>query len=354
MIINGGSRKNAIFFQKHLLKTTENDAVRITEIRGLASDNLPGAFREMRALASGTRCECFFYHANLNPREDEELTPEQWDKAVDTLEKCLGLEGHSRFVVEHEKLGRTHRHVIWSRIDADTMTAVSDSHNFAAHERAAREIEREFGLDPVRGVHVREVDDKRPARRAKNWETFRGHETGLDPKVVSAELTALWQESDSGKAFSSALEDYGYTLCRGDRRNFCVIDPAGHEHSLARRIDGTRAADIRQRMADVDRESLPSVAEGRQRRENIHKDPESVQEVRQEKAMDRFLTNIVHAVEETGETALHDMGESRWERTRAIVDRVRARAVEAWQAAQKSWREFIRDEERGGGPKLER
>ena len=153
MIISGGSRCNWRFFSKHLMKLTENDYVRVAEIRGLASDNVLDAFREMDALASGTQCKNFFYHANINPREDEHLTADQWDQAVDELEKNLGLEGHSRFVVEHEKLGRTHRHVIWSRVDVDTMTVVSDSRNFARHEKTARELEKAFGHEPVQGVH---------------------------------------------------------------------------------------------------------------------------------------------------------------------------------------------------------
>ena len=65
----------------------------------------------------GTKCTNYFYQANINPREDEHLTPAQWREAVDTLEKNLGLTGQPRFVVEHEKEGRTHRHIVWSRID---------------------------------------------------------------------------------------------------------------------------------------------------------------------------------------------------------------------------------------------
>lgn len=261
MIISGGSRSNWRFFSRHLLKTEENERVRIAEIRGLAAEDIREAFREMDALASGTRCKNFFYHANINPRADETLSPEQWDQAIDTLEEELGLTGHSRFVIEHEKDGRTHRHVVWSRIDPEKMVAASDSNNYAAHERAARQLEEAFGHEAVEGVHSRTQDKGRPDRCPDNWETFRGHASGIDPQAVKEELTELWHQADSGKAFAAALEERGYILARGDRRDFCVIDQAGDSHSLARRIDGAKAKDIRERLADIDREALPSVAQ---------------------------------------------------------------------------------------------
>lgn len=262
MIISGGSRSNWRFFAGHLVKTTENERVTFPEFRGLAADTVKEAFREMSALASATRCKNFFYHANLNPRADELLTPEQWETAVDTLETELGLVGHSRFIVEHEKDGRTHRHVVWSRINPDTMTATSDSQNFAAHERASRALERVFGQAPVVGAHGR--DGKRPKRRAKNWETFRGHGTGIDPAAVTREVTSLWQRADSGKAFAASLAEHGYILCRGDRRDYCLVDRAGDVHSLARRIDGAKAAEIRTRLADLDPNRLPTTEQARE------------------------------------------------------------------------------------------
>jgi hypothetical protein len=262
MIISGGSRCNWRFFAKHLVRTDENERVKVAEVRGLAGETPLEALREMDALASGSRCKNFFYHANINPREGELLSADQWEQAVDTLEKNLGLEGQSRLVVEHEKNGRIHRHVIWSRINPDTLTAIPDSHNFAKHAATSRELEREFALVPVKSVLV-EPEGPRPERRPKNWETFRGHKSGIDPQQVKAEVSEIWQQTDSGKSFRTALAKRGYVLCQGDRRDFVIVDGAGHEHSLARRLGGVKAAEIRKRLADVDRETLPKVTHGR-------------------------------------------------------------------------------------------
>jgi hypothetical protein len=263
MIISGGSRCNWRFFAGHLMNDRQNGYVRVAEVRGLTSDTVLDALREMDAIASGTRCKNFFYHCNINPRYGEELTPEQWEQAADTLEQNLGLTGHARFVVEHDKNGRIHRHIIWCRIDPDTMTAVSDSFTAPIHERTSRELEQAFGLEPVESVLTRDREKERPERRPRNWETFRGNSSGIDPQDVKAEITALWNASDTGTAFAAALAEHGYILCKGDRRDFCIIDAAGNEHSLARRIEGAKAASVRARMADVDRDELPSVAEGR-------------------------------------------------------------------------------------------
>jgi len=263
MIINGGSRSNGGFFASHLMRADHNERVEIRDMRGLLADNVPDAFREMQAVACGTRCKNFFYHADINTRDGELLSPEQWEQTVDALERELGLSGQPRFVVEHEKNGRTHQHVIWSRIDLSSMKAIPDSLNYAAHERVATELEKAFEHRATKRALTRERDTERPEPCPKDWEAFRAQESGIDPKAIKAELTELWNHADSGRAFAAAIEVQGYILTRGDRRDFCVIDRAGDEHSLARCLSGVKAAGVRARMGDIDRDALPSVAEGR-------------------------------------------------------------------------------------------
>jgi len=264
VIIKGGSRSNWRFFAKHLVNGKDNERAELVEIHGLAGETVLDALREMDALAGGTRCKNHFYHAAINPREGDRLTPEQWEQAIDLLEKELGLEGHSRFVVEHEKEGRTHRHVIWSRIDTDSMTAVSDSNNYKKHELAGQKIAKELNLEAVEPCLTRDTDKKRQKRNPDNWEEFRGRKSGIKPKTVKEEVSKLWKEAENGIEFKQFLEDNGYILCKGDKRDFCIIDAAGNEHSLARRIDGAKAKEIREFMEGVDKDSLPSVAEGRE------------------------------------------------------------------------------------------
>jgi Relaxase/Mobilisation nuclease domain len=262
IIINGGSYRAGGWWGKHLQNGEKNERVQVVEFLGLTAETVPTAFREMEGVAAGTKCRNYFYQANINPREDEKLTPAQWREAIDTLEKNLGLAGQPRFVIEHEKKGRVHRHVIWSRVDADRMVAISDSLTAAIHERTSRELEIKFDLERGLSILTPNRDFERPERRPQKNETFRTVETGIDPETVKAELRALWQQADNGQSFKAALENQGYVLARGDRRDFVVIDRAGDDHSLARRL-GVKAAKLRERMADIDRADLPSVAEAK-------------------------------------------------------------------------------------------
>ena len=263
MIIKGGSRSNWRYWAAHLMNTRDNDRVEVREIRGVSGETVLDAFREMDAVASGTRCDNFMYQANLNPRDGEKLTPEQWMASVDALEENLGYQGQPRVVVRQIKNGREHYHAAWSRINVDTMTALPDSLTARIHERTSRELEEKFELQPVESILLKDRETPRPERRPRNWETFRGYKAGIKPDDVKAEVTALWNETGSGAAFRAALAERGYLLCKGDRRDFCIIDRNGNDHSLARRIEGAKAADVRARLADIDRDALPAVGGGR-------------------------------------------------------------------------------------------
>jgi hypothetical protein len=126
----------------------------------------------MDAYAAGTRCEKPLYHAAISPEPPHRLTPEQRAEAIDALEQKLGLTDHARVVVMHEKEGREHIHVVWSRIDLEHMRSVSDSHNYRKHEEVARDLERRFGHDRVQGAHHERDGVERPDRTdlpPKKW-----------------------------------------------------------------------------------------------------------------------------------------------------------------------------------------
>lgn len=274
IIINGKSGRAGAWWTKHLQNAAQNERVQIIEYAGLSAETIRDAFREMEGLAAGTRAKNYFYQANINPRADEQLTPQQWQEAVDRLESNLGLTGQPRFVVEHEKNGRTHRHVIWSRIDAERGVAISDSLTAAVHERTSRQLEAEFDLERGQSILVPDREAERRERRPKKHETLRAAESGIDPKAIKADITPLWQQSDNGRSFKAALESSGYVLARGDRRDFVIIDRAGDDHSLARRL-GVKAAELRARMADLDPASLPSVQEAKAQQRDQQKQPEA-------------------------------------------------------------------------------
>ena len=238
------------------MKAEDNERVAVVEMKNLCAEDVPEAFREMKSIAKGTRADNYFYTVSMNPRADEHLTPEQWDIAVGKLEANLGLIGHARFQVEHEKEGRTHRHIVWSRVNPDRMTVTPAENDYYIHMQTSRELEREFNHqptpDPIEQGH-------RAEKEFADWELFRAQD-GRDPKEVKAEVTALFKQSDSGGAFIAALEDAGYTLCQGDR-GYCIIDQYGDSHSLIRRLNGIKTAELRQYLSAIPLADLPTVAE---------------------------------------------------------------------------------------------
>jgi hypothetical protein len=263
MIIKGNARAGAKSLAEHLLRADTNERVELGEIRGTVAEDLFGALKEMEAVAICTRTSKAFYHASVNVPIEERLTPEQRAHAIERLEKELGLTDQPRAIVIHEKHGREHTHIVWSRIDFDHSRAIRMDHNYRTHEIVARELEREFGHARVQGAHIEREGSTRPERTPSHHDMQQGGRTGLTPKEVKEWVTEIWRGTDSGQAFKAAIEEPGWILARGDRRDFVIVDPVGGTHSLARRVEGAKAKDIRERMADVDIKLLPSVADAR-------------------------------------------------------------------------------------------
>ncbi len=265
MIIKGGSRSGPEQLAKHLQRRDTNETVDILELQWLAP-NLNEAFRDWQTLSEGTLGTKGLYHVNIDPAKEYVMTPEQWQRCVEVLEKELGFEGQPRAVVMHEKHGRQHIHVVWARTDIDTMTLRSDSMNYPAHERASQKLEIEFGHAPVPGKHAKRDREKQPefpnaAVNHAEWQ--QAERTGIKPSDRKDQITALQQASDSGQAFKTALEAQGYMLAKGDRRGFVLVDQAGEVYSLARQIR-MKAAELREFMKGIDPQTLPTVEEAAQ------------------------------------------------------------------------------------------
>ncbi|HWX35555.1 MAG TPA: relaxase/mobilization nuclease domain-containing protein [Steroidobacteraceae bacterium] len=270
MIIKGKSCGGARRLGIHLTRLDTNERFDVKEIRGVVSDNLYAALREIEAVAAGAMTTKPFYHASINTRGDERLTDEQRAYAIDKLESALGLTGQPRVVVVHEKKDREHCHIVWSRIDLDRMAAHSDSHNFRKHEKVARALEKEFGLERVQGAHVERDGKPRPERTPSHREMLQAERTGVSPQQAKELMTSTWQTTNNGKEFQAALAEKGWILARGDRRDFVAIDPTGGVHSIARRIEGAKAAEVRERFADIDPRGLMNVAEAKQVQRERH------------------------------------------------------------------------------------
>ena len=263
MIIRGKSRAGAKSLGDHLLKTEKNERVDILLVRGGLSQNLHKALQDMEDLAGGTRCKLPLYHASLSPAPGERLTPKQWERAADIFAEQFGMEQHARVIVLHTKNGEQHGHIVLGRIDCETMTAAKDGHSYRKHELAARQIEQEFGLQRVQGVHVGlEQDMPRPERTLELWEMQQGNKTGIDPRHFREGVRALKMQCDNGQSFAAALVEHGVTLCQGDRRALVLVDDEGGVHSLSRAM-GLIKAEMLAYLGDLDITALPTLEEAR-------------------------------------------------------------------------------------------
>jgi len=256
VIIKGKSRGGPKQLATHLLRADTNERVEVLEKPANAAV-IGDAFSEWQTIAEGTRGRYGLYHANIDPDAQYAMTAEQWTRAVDLLERELGLDGQPRVVVMHEKNDRQHIHVVWQRTDIDTMTLLSDSHNYDAHKRVARALEKEFGHE---AVVTKPAEERAPISHAE-WQ--QAERSGHDPRAFKDQVTALYHASTSGSTLQAALDDHGLIVAQGDRRDFVIVDHAGEVYSLARQIKGMTAKDLRAFMADVDTDALPTIAEAK-------------------------------------------------------------------------------------------
>ena len=242
------------------LMQDKNDRAEVLGIRGDISRDLSETLDDWRSDALTTRCSKPLYHAQINP--DRALSREEWEKAVEIFEKEMGLENQPRAVVLHEFKGREHYHLVYSRID-ENGKAISDSWNYLHHEKAAREIERELGLERTQGAFI-DREGERPERTHSREEIQQGERLNLDPKAIKAEVSALYQQAGgNGREFVDALKAEGYDLAQGDRRAYVILDQAGGVHSLSR-MAGAKVAALRETLQEYPLQGLPTVEAARE------------------------------------------------------------------------------------------
>jgi hypothetical protein len=256
MIAKGNLHSHGQKLATYLVTGKEDERAELVELKGFASSNIREAFIDVMIQAEATRCERPFFHAHVRLPEGEALTRDQWLYVADRIEQQLGFEGQGRAVSFHEQPnGDRHLHVAWSRIDLDQMRAIDPGLYKNQLKEVSRQLERELDLTRVRN----ERPEERKTLSAGRGEFEQARRLGTDLTDIRETIRACWERSDNGRSFEAALAEHGLVLARGDRRDFVVIDPAGGDHALGKRITGTTAAETRARLSDIDKQQLPSV-----------------------------------------------------------------------------------------------
>lgn len=253
MILKGSQRAGGAQLAAHLMNARDNDHVRVGELRGFSSDDLHGAFKEVHAIASGTRCKQYLFSLSLNPPKGAEVSEGDFERAADAAEQALGLDGQPRAIVYHEKEGRRHAHVVWSRIDPYAMRAVNLAHFKNKLTALSRDLYLEHGWQLPNGL--RPDGARNPLNfTLEEWQCAKRQ--GVDPREIKQVFRDAWNRADSQRAFAHALAEYGYFLAKGDRRGFVAVDLQGEAYSVARWAS-VKTKDIQVKLGVPD--NLPSV-----------------------------------------------------------------------------------------------
>ncbi len=159
---------------------------------------------------------------------------EVFEKACDTIEERLGLKGQPRMIVFHEKEGRRHAHVVWSRINAETMTAKPLPFFKRTLNAIAKELYLENGWKMPEGFRDPKLRDPRTFTLAE-WQQAK--RAGIDAREIKTTVQECWSLSDNGPSFAKALEDRGLFLAWGDRRGHVAVSIEGDVFAIARMVD---------------------------------------------------------------------------------------------------------------------
>lgn len=255
MILKGSQRGGGQNLAVHLLRLDDNEHMELHELRGFMADDLKGAFKEAEGISRATQCRQYLFSLSLSPPEQERVPVALFEAAIERIEGKLGLMGQPRAVVFHEKEGRRHAHCVWSRIDAETMTARPLSFFKTKLQGISRALYLENGWTMPRGLA--NAAERNPTNfTLAEWQQAKRQ--GIDPRWLKSTLQACWQRSDGLPAFQRAIAERGFFLARGDKRGFVILDHQGEVWSLPRVLD-VKTKDVRTRLGDG--ETLKSVAD---------------------------------------------------------------------------------------------
>lgn len=196
----------------------------------------------------------------FNPPENANLSRDQFEQAFAKLESDMGFQDQPRAVVFHEKNGREHAHVVYSRIhesltydtgpkkgqerETPVLKAKQLSHFKLDLQRVSRDLHREFGLEMPEGLKDSRKADPFNFDIA-TWQQAKRIEE--DPRDLKKIIGEAFQFSDSAKAFNAALEQQAMQLARGDRRGFVVVHHSGEVLPLHRYL-GLRQKNVKARL----------------------------------------------------------------------------------------------------------
>ena len=257
MILKGSQRSGASALAEHLMNIQDNDHIEVLEVSGFMADDLHGALQEAYAISKATQCHQYLFSLSLNPPQDHIATDEEFFDAAQRAGEKLGLSDQPRAIVVHEKEGRRHAHVVWSRIDGEELKAINLPFFKSKLQDVSRDLYLDYGWVSPEGL--RSHSGKNPLNfTLEEWQQAK--RLDLDPREIKQVFRDAWERSDNLKSLGNALEERGYFLAKGDRRGFVALDVHGNIYALGK-WTGVKAKELRGKLGPPD--DLRSVDETR-------------------------------------------------------------------------------------------
>jgi relaxase-like protein len=249
----------------YMMKGHPGEVAELIDMRGFGpvSDFRDGMRNEHIRARDGTNGEKPFLHAHFRSAagEGKKLSREQWLEIAGRCDRALGLTGQPRAASLHidRKTGDMHLHLGYSLV-AEGREGRLYIKKIGLYKNKLKElcrgIERDYGLRVL--DNERQPGDRAKAAGRNEFEESRRLDTDL--KAIRTAILDSFENSDNGKSFAAAMRAQGMELAAGDRRDcFVVIDAAGGQHGLNKKLTGKTLAQIRERLSDLNRAQLPGV-----------------------------------------------------------------------------------------------
>ena len=243
------------------LEGGKNEHAEILGFRHIDPPSLKAAIYDMDMLAQHSQCHAHAYHVQMRAAEGENLNHDQWREAVERVAQGFGMQDHQAAAILHNNPdGSTHCHIVFNRVHPETLKAADLWQDRFKCKDLARELERDFNLQQVSNDKTKPRDHSRAGEK----EIEQARRTGENVHTIRDHIRDAWAQSPDGQSFQAALEAQGYTLAKGDRRDYVALDEHGKPYSIGSRTTGAKAAEVREKLKDLTPDQVPSIEQAKQ------------------------------------------------------------------------------------------
>jgi hypothetical protein len=229
------------------------------------------------------------YSYSLSWHPEEKPTREVMQESAMTVLQRLGLSDHEAVFVAHNDTEHPHVHVICNVVHPETGKLVAPSYDYLTTSNWAEKLEKDNGKIYCEQRVINNERRRAEAKQDRQLALVKHREARSERAKL---IEQLFLQSKNGKDFQTAIQDEGYTLSKGDRRGFVLVDEHGKVHSLSRQIKSLKAKEIQEKISDVE-------------------DVRNAQELLKAQAQSRKDTQLVEKNEPTSNTTTDELEPSR-------------------------------------------